>query len=246
MTVPAAVVDSPFGSFPTHARSSPSNSSTVGRIWQEWTPRLISRFSPSRQSMPNHEIFDDNASILAARSPFPPQMLTNDSVSELSFQLYPHSVDSASLKSADSASIKFPTPQPPLPTDAELAERARAREVAAKSADGHLRQAPSVADADSALKDIGTVLRPPRKKGPGYIDPKLDPFTRSRIEGIRSFLALYASPQSPTYGKWKAASIAAALTMGRSTYCARVLRRLAREYISDRSLLPENLYGYWN
>ncbi|KAK7041229.1 hypothetical protein R3P38DRAFT_2412406, partial [Favolaschia claudopus] len=107
-------------------------------------------------------------------------------------------------------------------------------------------QAPSVADADSALKDIGTVLRPPRKKGPGYIDPKLDPFTRSRIEGIRSFLALYASPQSPTYGKWKAASIAAALTMGRSTYCARVLRRLAREYISDRSLLPENLYGYWN
>ncbi|KAK7016610.1 hypothetical protein R3P38DRAFT_2461569, partial [Favolaschia claudopus] len=80
----------------------------------------------------------------------------------------------------------------------------------------------------------------------GYIDPKLDPFTRSRIEGIRSFLALYASPQSPTYGKWKAASIAAALTMGRSTYCARVLRRLAREYISDRSLLPENPYGYWN
>ncbi|THV00602.1 hypothetical protein K435DRAFT_932378 [Dendrothele bispora CBS 962.96] len=34
--------------------------------------------------------------------------------------------------------------------------------------------------------------------------------------------------------------------MCRGNYCARVLRRMARLYIADRSLLPENPYGNWN
>ncbi|KAJ7437667.1 hypothetical protein B0H11DRAFT_2361396, partial [Mycena galericulata] len=34
--------------------------------------------------------------------------------------------------------------------------------------------------------------------------------------------------------------------MCRGSYCARVLRRLARQYIADRSVLPENPYGNWN
>ncbi|KAK7015444.1 hypothetical protein R3P38DRAFT_2369160, partial [Favolaschia claudopus] len=62
---------------------------------------------------------------------------------------------------------------------------------AAARLDGRLREAPSIEAARAALADIGKVLRPPRKKGPGYIDLKLDPFTRSRIQGIQSLLALY-------------------------------------------------------
>ncbi|KAJ7445373.1 hypothetical protein B0H11DRAFT_2249507 [Mycena galericulata] len=221
---------SQFGAFSTHARISPSKSSVLGRIWHDFTPRLLSKLSPSRKSA----------------------MLANDSTSILNsdtssnFVLSPDDpIDSASSKSVDSASLKS-LPDTPVITDAELAERARLREQAAKTADGHLREAPSVAVANAALVDLGKVLRPPRKKGPGYIDPKIDPFTRSRIEGMRNFLALYANPKSPTYGKWKAASTAAAITMCRGSYCARVLRRLARQYIADRSVLPENPYGNWN
>ncbi|THU86019.1 hypothetical protein K435DRAFT_923964 [Dendrothele bispora CBS 962.96] len=56
---------------------------------------------------------------------------------------------------------------------------------------------------------------------------------------MQSFLVLYTSPNSPTYGNWSAASQTAAITMCRGNYCA-------RQYISDRSLLPENPYGNWN
>ncbi|THU82238.1 hypothetical protein K435DRAFT_823274 [Dendrothele bispora CBS 962.96] len=113
-------------------------------------------------------------------------------------------------------------------------------------APGRQREAPTLVEAQSALKDINKVLRPPRKKGPGYLDPKLDPFTQTCIKGMQSFLVLYTSPNSPTYGNWSAASQTAAITMCRGNYCARVLRRMARQYISDRSLLPENPYGNWN
>ncbi|KAJ7720590.1 hypothetical protein DFH07DRAFT_712612, partial [Mycena maculata] len=112
--------------------------------------------------------------------------------------------------------------------------------------DGILRQAPTVESALKALADIGKVLRPPRKKGPGYIDPNIDPFTRSRIEGIQSLLALYTHPSSSTHGQWKKAAMNAAITLRRGNYCARVLRRLARQYIADRTVLPENPYGNWN
>ncbi|KAJ7765903.1 hypothetical protein DFH07DRAFT_955567 [Mycena maculata] len=243
---------SQFGAFSPHARVSPSKSSTLGRIWHDFTPRLLSRLSPSRKSAVNQRGFDDDESILAARSSRPARMLAKDSSSILNsdtssnFMLSPDdSIDSASSKSVASASLKS-TPDTPVISDAELAERARLRERAAKTADGHLREAPSVAVADAALADLGKVLRPPQKKGPGYIDPKIDPFTRSRIEGMRSFLVLYANPKSPTYGKWKAASTAAAITMCQGSYCARVLHRLARQYIADRSVLSQNPYGNWN
>ncbi|KAJ7893689.1 hypothetical protein B0H14DRAFT_3666320 [Mycena olivaceomarginata] len=77
--------------------------------------------------------------------------------------------------SLDSISIPDKTP----PTDADLAERARQREAAASQAHGHLREAPSVEAACAALSDIGKILRPPRKKGHGCVDPQLDPFTQS-------------------------------------------------------------------
>ncbi|KAJ7879859.1 hypothetical protein B0H13DRAFT_2345857 [Mycena leptocephala] len=155
----------------------------------------------------------------------------------------PKPVDATSLDSSslDSASVHSSRVPPTLPvTDADLAARARERELAAANADGRLREAPTLQATLDALKDIGKVLRPPRKKGYGYIDPKLDPFTRSRIEGIQSLLALYTNPSSSSYGKWKKASINVAITMRRGNYCARVVRRLTRQYITDRSVLLEN------
>ncbi|KAJ7455630.1 hypothetical protein B0H11DRAFT_2322407 [Mycena galericulata] len=248
---------SQFGAFSTHARISPSKSSVLGRIWHDFTPRLLSKLSPSRKSAVNQRGFDDDESILAARSSRPAQMLANDSTSILNsdtssnFVLSPDDpIDSASQSPTQPHLWGWgisSTPDTPVITDAELAERARLREQAAKTADGHLREAPSVAVANAALVDRGKVLRPPRKKGPGYIDPKIDPFTRSRIEGMRNFLALYANPKSPTYGKWKAAaSTAAAITMCRGSYssCRRIRTAIGTKPCSVNEDLCNELMEY--
>jgi hypothetical protein len=92
---------------------------------------------------------------------------------------YREAVDFASLNTADSASLDsmsldsvsvhnldIPLSQPV--TDADLAKRARQRELAAAKSDGQLREAPTVEAALAALNDIGKVLRPPRKRGPGF------------------------------------------------------------------------------
>ncbi|KAJ6629861.1 hypothetical protein B0H10DRAFT_1903748 [Mycena sp. CBHHK59/15] len=226
-------------------------------------PRVLKKHSPSPKST-NPPIFDDDESILAQRSPRPARMLddtsslTDSESDSFDFQFSPadftssiNLADSASLDSVSLGSVKgstLPGPGPTsLPTtDADLAERARQRQQAAAQSDGRLREAPTIEAARAALADIGKVLRPPRKSRPGYIDPEINPFTRSRIEGIQSLLALYTHTSSSVHGKWKKASMNAAITMCHGTYCARVLRRLARQYITDRSLLPENPYGNWN
>lgn len=112
--------------------------------------------------------------------------------------------------------------------------------------DGKLREAPPLVVAAEALKDIQECLRGKSKgKGGGYRAPKIDPFVRSRMEGMRTLLALYTSPASQTYEKWVLSSSQAAITLGRGRYCARVLRRLARAYMLDRRVLPINPYGEW-
>jgi hypothetical protein len=116
-----------------------------------------------------------------------------------------NSVDSTLLKSLSINDDHRPNALPP-PTNTDLAERARQREQAAANIAGRLREAPMVDAACAALADLGTVLWPPRKKGPGYIDPQIDPFTRSRIECIKSLLALYTHPSSSTRSQWKKAS----------------------------------------
>ncbi|KAJ3810916.1 hypothetical protein F5876DRAFT_22197, partial [Lentinula aff. lateritia] len=67
-----------------------------------------------------------------------------------------------------------------------------------------------------------------------------------KLEGMRGFLKLYSDPLSATYGKWQASSIQAAVALGQGTYCARQLRNLARAYILDRKVLPNNPYGRWS
>lgn len=48
-----------------------------------------------------------------------------------------------------------------------------------ETCDGKLREAPTVTQAFAALKDLKNVLNPPRKKGPGHVDPELNIFVRT-------------------------------------------------------------------
>ncbi len=98
-----------------------------------------------------------------------------------------------------------------------------------------------------ALDDLQEILHPARKNGkPRHLDPGLDLFVRSRLEGMRALLAFYTNPRSRTYECWAASSIQAAVSLLRGTYCARILRDLCRQFISDRTVLPVNPYGDWN
>jgi hypothetical protein len=47
---------------------------------------------------------------------------------------------------------------------------------------------PTIAEAEAAFADIKKVLKPPRKKGPGYDHHGLDELTHSRVEAMRKFL----------------------------------------------------------
>ena len=86
--------------------------------------------------------------------------------------------------------------------------------------DGHIQEAPSLYSAKLAVDDLKPILRPPRKTGPGYIDPELDHFVQIRIEGMQGFLNLYTDQKSATYGKWGPSAFQAAILQGHGRYCA--------------------------
>ncbi|KAH9924420.1 uncharacterized protein B0H18DRAFT_1119954 [Fomitopsis serialis] len=117
--------------------------------------------------------------------------------------------------------------------------------------DPKARQAPSLESAKAALADIKLLLRPPRKTGYGYKDPKLDRVLQERLEGMRRLLCTYTDPQSNSrYGvragqNWISASLQVAKAEGAGPWHARVLRRRTQAYIRDRQNLPHNLYGTW-
>ncbi|KAF7969760.1 hypothetical protein HWV62_11377 [Athelia sp. TMB] len=111
---------------------------------------------------------------------------------------------------------------------------------------GTFLPAPGLLDAKSALEDLKRILRPPRKSGPGYEDPKLDPMFRERLEGMKQLLWTYIDPESLTYNQWQAASLRTSRSLGWSVYRARKLREWSRAFILDREDLPYNPYGRWN
>ncbi|KJA13708.1 hypothetical protein HYPSUDRAFT_151281 [Hypholoma sublateritium FD-334 SS-4] len=59
-------------------------------------------------------------------------------------------------------------------------------------------------------------------------------------------LNFYTNTQSKTYDAWGASSCQPAIAGGRGRYCALKLRKLTRQFIKDRSILPVNPYGDWN
>lgn len=105
---------------------------------------------------------------------------------------------------------------------------------------------PTAAQAKCAMDDIKLILRPPQKKGPGYVDPKLDLLLRGRLEAMRQFLWSYINPQSVTCGNWITSSLHTANALERQPNHARSLRRWCRAFIHDRKNLPVNNYGKWN
>ncbi|KAJ3816431.1 hypothetical protein F5880DRAFT_1619331 [Lentinula raphanica] len=120
------------------------------------------------------------------------------------------------------------------------------KQKAERYLNGRLHGAPTIDTAHAAAVDLTVYLKgESRGKSGGFKHPHFDFWTREKLEGMRIFLNLYTDLQSLTSGKWRASSIQAAVSLGRGTYCARQLRILARAYISDRKLLPNNPYGRW-
>ena len=119
-------------------------------------------------------------------------------------------------------------------------------DIDASLRDGKIREAPTIIEAMKALADLQKKLNPPRKTGNGHLDPKINPFVRTRMEGMRCLLNFFTNPRSTTHAHWGASSLQASIALGRGVHCARQLRKLARQFIEDRKILPVNPYGEWN
>src|SRR5882672_8691764 len=103
--------------------------------------------------------------------------------------------------------------------------------------DGYRRQPPTVPDAQLALEDLTSLLRPPRQKQNGskakYTVCKaplpVDPITLARLEDIRSFLWRYCDfdtngkPKNPSAGIWIKASVDVASCRTKGSWRARTL-----------------------
>jgi len=111
---------------------------------------------------------------------------------------------------------------------------------------GKEREAPLQPVAKQALEDLKQLLNPAQRTGHGHVDPGLDSFVRSRMEGMRTMLNFYTHEQSFTYDAWSASSLQASMALGKGLHCARRIRRLTRQFIKDRTILPINPYGDWN
>ena len=82
--------------------------------------------------------------------------------------------------------------------------------------EGRLREPPTVLLAKQALDDLRSLLvHPRRKNGPGHVDPKINHFIRTRMEGMKTMLNFYTNPHSMTCHKWGASSYQASILLGR-------------------------------
>jgi hypothetical protein len=124
--------------------------------------------------------------------------------------------------------------------------RATGAATAEEERPGKEREAPLQPVAKQALEDLKQLLNPARKTGRGYIDPELNSFVRSRMEGMRTMLNFYTRERSLTYDAWAASSLQASMALGKGLHCARRIRRLTRQFIKDCAVLPINPYGDWN
>jgi hypothetical protein len=107
---------------------------------------------------------------------------------------------------------------------------------------------PTQIQAEAALQDLQNLLHPPRKIGPGHLDPEINIFflNRTRLEGMNMMLNFHVNKQSHTYDHWTTSSCQAAVSLSRGLNCARQLHKLTKQYIKDRAVLPLNPYGSWN
>lgn len=105
---------------------------------------------------------------------------------------------------------------------------------------------PDLEVARLALADVKRILKPPRTSGKGYKDPQLHTVLRERLEGMQRLLWAYVDPQSPTHGKWIAASVHVAKLLEKKPHYAQVVRQRARDFIDDPTDLPYDDHGTAN
>jgi hypothetical protein len=85
--------------------------------------------------------------------------------------------------------------------------------------DGHLREAPTILEAQKALSDLKEFLQ-----GASDQPQMLCRFVEHQVRGMIDLLSLYSECWSLSYGHWGASSIQASIAIRcLSAYCAQVL-----------------------
>ena len=105
---------------------------------------------------------------------------------------------------------------------------------------------PDTQDVKYAVADLTILLRPPKSKGRGYKPCNLDVQSQKRLTLLLSFLNLYMDLErrSPgVAGNWTRACNSALVATGRKPSFGRTLKQWARNFIADRSDLPQPSHG---
>lgn len=111
--------------------------------------------------------------------------------------------------------------------------------------------APSIEEAQAALKSVNNLLRPPCNKGAGYKKCTLHLYRCTHLKWIASFLHIFCSDhpipgQNPLNSKWISASLAAAHAAQKGPWTARKLRQRTRAFMKDPTDIPKSPYSSWN
>jgi hypothetical protein len=85
---------------------------------------------------------------------------------------------------------------------------------------------PSIEQAEKAFDNLMNILKPRRKKGPGFTDPGLDKIVTERLSAMKLFCFNYLdmSKKNKAKPQWQAASLQTAQSLGHGIYMARTLR----------------------
>ncbi|KAF7364541.1 hypothetical protein MVEN_00323100 [Mycena venus] len=220
---------SPYGSFFYQNASPDVPTGPPEQFYHEYSlnePRKPSKYRATVEEVPD----EDDLSFLGAKS-----TISLDALDSLDS----HASERLETRPNDTATCAQAAASDPVTQDAYA-------NIYDAFTAGRLREAPSIASAAAAVKDLTAALRgESRGVSGGYKDPKHDPFVRIQLEGMRIFLNFYTDPRSKTYSHWGASALQAAVGLGRGTHCVRTLCKLARQYIHDRKLLLINPYGEW-
>jgi len=91
---------------------------------------------------------------------------------------------------------------------------------------GKEREAPTIVQAQLALRHLKELLKPPWKTGPGHIDPYINPFICTQMEAMQAMLNFFTIKQSTTFGAWGTSLLQAAISLRHGGYCAHQLWKL--------------------
>ncbi|KIL57925.1 hypothetical protein M378DRAFT_188351 [Amanita muscaria Koide BX008] len=106
-------------------------------------------------------------------------------------------------------------------------------------------QPPTEEKAQEALREIDEHLSPLRSgKHRGYKEPRINSWSKSRLQGIRTMLNLYTGEKSETKGSWTKSSGVAVQSLGKQPGHGRTLRKCARLFVLGHSI-PKNPYRTW-